>query len=184
MEDKDIVALYWARNESAIAETAKKYGRYCHYVAYGVLGCDQDAEEVVNDTYLKTWNTVPPHRPDPLKPYVGTLSRQLAIDAYRARNAEKRGGQIPLVLDELAECISDRGDGDVAESAALSDSLNRFLGRLPERTRLIFLRRYFYMCPVAEIAESFGMKVSAVTMLLLRTRKKLAQFLREEGFDL
>lgn len=82
MEDKEIVALYWARSEAAIEETAKKYGRYCHYIAYQVLSNDADAEEVVNDTYLKTWNTLPPNRPDPLKPYVGTLSRQLAIDVY------------------------------------------------------------------------------------------------------
>lgn len=184
MEDKEIVALYWARSETAIAETAKKYGRYCHYIAYQVLSNDEDAEEVVNDTYLKTWNTLPPNRPDPLKPYVGTLSRQLAIDAYRENHAQKRGGQLPLVLDELTDCVSDQHSGSIEESVALADSLSRFIWSLPERTRLIFVRRYFYMTPVSEIARDFSMKESNVTMLLLRTRKKLEQFLKREGFDL
>ncbi len=185
MEDKQIVDLYWARSETAISETAKKYGRYCHYIAYQILYNDEDAEEIVNDTYLKTWNTVPPRRPDPLKPYVGTISRQLALNRYEAQNAQKRGGQVPLVLDELSECIPDHGSGsDIGESVALSDALDRFLGALPERTRNIFVRRYFYMSPVGEIAEDFSMKESNVTMLLFRTRKKLEKFLEKEGFDL
>ena len=185
MEDKQIVELYWARSENAISETEKKYGRYCHYIAYQILYNDEDAKEVVNDTYLKTWNTIPPKRPDPLKPYVGTISRQLALDVYKKQNAQKRGGQVSLVLDELSECIPDNDSGaDIGESVALSDALNRFMWALPQRTRNIFVRRYFYMSSVAEIAKDFSMKESNVTMHLLRTRKKLEQFLRKEGFDL
>ncbi len=185
MEDKQIVDLYWARSETAISETAKKYGRYCHYIAYQILGSDEDAKEVVNDTYLKTWNTVPPHRPDSLKPYVGTISRRLALDVYKAQHAQKRDSQVPLVLDELSECIPDHDSGaDIGESVALSDALNRFIWALPQRTRNIFVRRYFYMSTVAEIAKDFSMKESNVTMHLLRTRKKLEQFLKKEGFDL
>ena len=185
MEDKQIVELYWARSENAISETEKKYGRYCHYIAYQILHNDEDAKEVVNDTYLKTWNTVPPRRPDPLKPYVGTISRQLALDVYKKQNAQKRGGQVSLVLDELSECIPDNDSGaDIGESVALSDALNRFMWALPQRTRNIFVRRYFYMSSVAEIAKDFSMKESNVTMHLLRTRKKLEQFLKKEGFDL
>ncbi|MBO5701024.1 MAG: sigma-70 family RNA polymerase sigma factor [Clostridia bacterium] len=185
MEDKQIVELYWARSEAAISETEKKYGRYCHYIAYGILGNDEDAKEVVNDTYLKLWNTIPPHRPDPLKPYVGTLCRQLALDAYKSQNAQKRGGQMTLALDELSECIPDTDNGeDIGESVALSDVLTRFIRSLPEKTRKIFVRRYFYMSSVAEIAKDFSMKESNVTMHLLRTRKKLEQFLKKEGFDL
>ncbi len=185
MEDKQIVELYWARSETAISETEKKYGRYCHYIAYQILYNDEDAKEVVNDTYLKTWNTVPPQRPDPLKPYVGTISRQLALDVYKEQHAQKRGGQVLLVLDELSECIPDNDSGaDIGESVALSDALNRFMWALPGRTRNIFVRRYFYMSTVAEIAKDFSMKESNVTMHLLRTRKKLEQFLKKEGFDL
>ncbi len=184
MDDKQIVELYWARQESAILETEKKYGRYCHYIAYQILADDEDAKEIVNDTYLKAWNTIPPNRPDPLKPYVGTISRQLALNRYESQHTQKRGGQVALVLDELAECIPDTDSGeDIGESVALSDTLSRFLWTLPERTRIMFVRRYFYMSPVAEIAADFSMKESAVTMLMLRTRRKLAQFLKKEGFD-
>lgn len=141
MEDKQIVELYLARSETAISETEKKYGRYCHYIAYQILCSDEDAKEVVNDTYLKTWNTVPPQRPDPLKPYVGTLCRQLALDVYKGQHAQKRGGRVPLVLDELSECIPDNAGGDdIGESVALSDALNRFIWALPQKTRNIFVR--------------------------------------------
>lgn len=183
MEDKQIVELYWARSETAISETEKKYGRYCHTIAYRILASDEDAEEVVSDTLLKTWNTVPPNRPDPLKPYVGMISRQLALDVYKENHAEKRGGQVPLVLEELSECVSETG-ADLEDRIALSDALSRFLWGLPARTRNIFVRRYFYMSAIAEIASDFSMKESNVTMHLLRTRKKLAQFLKKEGFDL
>ena len=185
MEDKQIVDLFWARSEAAISETEKKYGRYCHYIAYEILGNNEDAKEVVNDTYLKLWNTIPPRRPEPLKPYVGTLSRQLALDAYKAQTAQKRGGRVTLVLDELSECIPDTDSGeDIGESVALSDALTRFIRSLPPKTRNIFVRRYFYMSSVAEIAKDFSMKESNVTMHLLRTRKKLELFLKKEGFDL
>lgn len=185
MDDKQIVELYWQRCESAIEETDKKYGRYCHYIAYHILADNEDAKEIVNDTYLKTWNTVPPNRPDPLKPYVGTISRQLSLNRYEAQHAQRRRGQVALALDELAECIPDTDSGaDIGESVALSDALTRFLWGLPERTRILFVRRYFYMSPVAEIAADFSMKESAVTMLMLRTRRKLAHFLKKEGFDL
>ena len=184
MEDKQIVDLYWQRNESAIEETDKKYGRYCHYIAYQILADDEDAKEIVNDTYLKAWNTIPPNRPDPLKPYLGTISRQLSLNRYESQHTQKRGGQVVLALEELSECIPGTDSGaDIGESVALSDALSRFLWTLPERTRMMFVRRYFYMSPVAEIARDFSMKESAVTMLMLRTRRKLAQFLKKEGFD-
>lgn len=183
MEDKQIIDLYWVRSETAISETEKKYGRYCHYIAHQILYDDEDAKEIVNDTYLKTWNTIPPQCPDSLKSYVGMISRQLALNTYEGQHTQKRGGQVPLVLDELSECIS-TGGADIGESIALSDALNSFLWALSRRTRNIFVRRYFYMSPVAEIAKDFQMKESNVTMHLLRTRKKLKQFLKKEGFDL
>ena len=184
MEDKQIVDLYWERSEDAIVETDKKYGRYCHYIAYQILSDNEDAEEIVNDTYLKTWNTVPPNRPDPLKGYVGMISNRLALDRYDAKTAEKRGGgQMPAVLHELSECIPDSDSGDdIGQSVALRDALNRFLRSLPKKTRTIFVRRYWYVTPISEIAEEFGMKESNVAMLMLRTRLKLKEFLGKEGF--
>ena len=185
MEDQQIVELYFARSESAIDETDKKYGRYCHSIAYHILEDHEDAKEIVNDTYLKTWNTIPPNRPNPLKPYVGMISRQLSLDRYEEDHAQKRGGQVPLVLEELAECIPD-GDSraDMGESVALRDALGRFVRSLPEKTQKIFLQRYWYSCSVAEIAEGYGMRENSVTVLLHRTRKKLKAHLKKEGFDL
>ncbi len=184
MEDRQIVELYWARSEVAIAETQRKYGRYCHYIAYGILTSDADAEEVVNDTYLKLWTTIPPKRPEPLKPYVGTVCRRLALNEYERRHAQKRGGQLPLVLEELSECLSDGGREDIGESVALTDAMNRFLRELPTKARNIFVRRYWYTATIEEIAADCGMKEGTVAMLLLRTRRKLKKHLEKEGFDL
>ncbi len=184
MDDARIVDLFFARDESAISETQAKYGRYCLYIAASILGNDEDAKEIVNDTYLKLWNTIPPNRPEQLKPYVGMVSRQLSLDRYERYHAQKRGGQLPTVVGELAECVS-AGDGgeNVGDSVALRDALNRFVRSLPDRTQDVFIRRYWYASPVAEIAEAYGMKFSSVTVLLLRTRKKLKAFLKKEGFD-
>lgn len=184
MDDEQIVDLYWERSESAIKETEKKYGRYCHYIAYQILQNDEDAKEVENDTYLKAWQTIPPKRPTALKPYVGMISRHLAFDMYEAQHTQKRG-QIPLVLDELAECLPGEGDAwDVVSGIALRDSLNAFLRGLPLKTRNIFLRRYWYASSLAEIATAYAMKESTVGMLLLRTRNKLRGYLEKEGFNL
>mgnify|MGYP003297705884 FL=1 len=184
MEDEQIVDLYWARSEAAIAETEKKYGRYCRYIAFRILQNDEDAKEIVNDTYLKTWNTIPPNRPDKLKPYVGTVCRQLSLNRYEAQTAQKRGGEVGVLLAELSECIPDRSGGaDIGESVALRDALNRFVRSLPDKTGRIFVRRYWYASSLAEIAEEYGMKESAVAMLMFRTRQKLREFLQKEGFN-
>ena len=105
MEDEQIVDLFWERSETAISETEKKYGRYCHYISYQILNNDSDAEEIVNDTYLKTWNTIPPKRPDSLKSYVGMISRQLSLNRYEQEHTQKRSGQVALAIEELSECM-------------------------------------------------------------------------------
>jgi RNA polymerase sigma-70 factor (ECF subfamily) len=185
MEDQQIVDLYFARSESAITETDRKYGRYCHSIAYNILEDHEDAKEIVNDTYLKAWNTIPPNRPDPLKPYVGMISRHLSLDHYEEYHTQKRGGQVPLVLEELAECIPDNDSReDIGESVALKDALAKFIRSLPDKTQRIFLRRYWYASSVAEIAEEYGMRENSVNVLLHRTRKKLKDHLQKEGFDL
>lgn len=185
MEDQQIVDLYFARSESAITETDRKYGRYCHSIAYNILEDHEDAKEIVNDTYLKAWNTIPPNRPDPLKPYVGMISRHLSLDRYEEYHTQKRGGQVPLVLEELAECIPDNDSReDIGESVALKDALAKFIRSLPDKTQMIFLRRYWYASSVAEIAEEYGIRENSVNVLLHRTRKKLKDHLQKEGFDL
>ncbi len=183
MEDRHIVELYLQRDERAIAETHAKYGRYCHYIAYNILSSNEDAEEIVNDTYLKVWNRIPPDRPDPLKPYVGMISRQLALNAYNANLAQKRGGGGSLAMIELEECIPDTAR-EFADNAALTDALNSFLAQLPSKTRKVFLCRYWYSDPIAVIAKDLSMKESAVAMLLLRTRQKLKAHLEKEGLSI
>ncbi len=182
MEDKEIVDLYWARSEMAISETSKKYGRYCHYIAFQILSDDLDAEEIVNDTYLKTWNAIPPKRPTVLKGFVGMICRQLSLNAYEAKHAKKRSGQVPLALEELQECIPDNDSGtDLGESMLLRDVLNRFVRSLPRQTQEIFVRRYWYVCSVTNIAKDYRMTENHVNVLLFRARKKLKQMLNDEG---
>ena len=184
MEDVKILELYYQRNEQAIEETDQKYGRYCHYIAYQILTDDLTAEEVVNDTYLRVWNSVPPQYPNPLKPYVGTISRRISLDRVEYQNALKRGGgHLTAVLDELSECVSG-DDEDLDQTIALKEALNSFLRSLPPMLRNIFVRRYWYTSSVAEIAREYAMKESAVSMVLLRTRKKLRTHLEKEGIAL
>ncbi len=183
MEDKKIIELYFARNESAISETDKKYGAYCRAIAYRILEDHLDSEEVANDTYLRLWSSIPPKNPDPLKPYVGRISRNLALDIYDAKRAVKRHG-VTLALEELAECLPSENGREIGESVALSDSLSRFISSLSEREKIIFVRRYFYLCPIAEIAESLALKESTTAMSLSRTREKLRKHLIKEGFAL
>lgn len=184
MDDNQIVELYLKRSETAIDETKNKYDRYCHYIAYQILRNDEDAVEITNDTYLKVWETIPPNHPDSLKGYVGMICNQLAINRYDKQTADKRGGgQVTLVLDEIAECISN-DYSDIINETALQNVLNKFLWSLPKKTRNIFVRRYWYVSSIAEIAKDYGMKESSVSVLMLRTRKKLKRFLQKEGFEL
>lgn len=184
MEDKRIIELFWERSETAIEETAKKYGRYLRYIAANVLGDELDSEEIENGTYLRAWNSIPPEKPNSLKGYLAAICRNLACNRYNANTAKKRGER-ELALDELSECVADSSqDSDLAEAFSLRRAIEVFLRSLDTRTRIIFLQRYFYTCPVREIAERYGMKESTVTMLLFRTRKKLKGHLMKEGIDL
>ncbi len=183
MEDREIVNLYWKRSETALAETEKKYGRYCHSIAYHILLDLRDAEETVNDTYLKTWNTLPPNNPNSLKSYVGMICRQLSFNKYEARHTQKRGGEMAAVLDELAECVGDGRNPDPADQMALTEALNGFLDSLSKETRRIFLQRYWYASSVKEIATNLGWNENRVSVLLFHTRKKLKDFLQKEGFE-
>lgn len=186
MEDSQIVDLYWERSPRAISETAEKYGRYCHRIAYNILRSEEDSEECVNDTYLSAWNAMPEQRPQKLSAFLGRITRNLALKKWEWYSAEKRGGgQVPLALDELQECVPapDRVER-VADDLALTEALNRFLASLPREKRRIFMRHYWYFSPVAEIAESYAVSESKVKMTLLRTRKELKLFLEKEGIDL
>lgn len=182
MDDQSIVDLYWKRSENAIAETDKKYGRYCFSIAYNVLANNEDAEESVNDTYMKTWNNLPPQRPAVLITFLGRITRNISISRWRARKAAKRGGgEIILALDELDECIA---NGQNVEEKYIQEEtagvFRRFLDTLPDTERDVFLRRYFLLDSVASIAEDFGFSQSKVKSMLYRTRLKLRSRLEME----
>lgn len=186
MEDNQIVDLYWARSENAISETERKYGRYCHYIAYNILHSDEDSEECVNDTYLNAWNAMPDKQPSRLAAFLGTITRNLALKRWERYNAEKRGsGQVMLALDELQECVpATNNENQIVDDLVLAEVFNRFLASLPKEKRKIFMRRYWYLSPVAEIAENYSISESKVKMSLLRTRNELKLVLEKEGIDL
>ncbi len=184
MDDKSIVRLFLQRSESAISETAKKFGRYCFKIAYNILANHEDAEECVNDTYNTAWNSIPPSEPPVLSVFLGRITRQAAIDKFRYRNAEKRGGgEMPLVLDELHECIPDITDTECElEKNRLAEVMKAFITSLPSTEKKIFLCRYWYMKSISEIAMQFDFSQSKVKSMLFRTRNKLRQKLIKEGF--
>lgn len=183
MDDNQIIDLYWARSENAITETANKYGPYCHTVAYNILKNNEDSEECVNDTYQKAWDTIPPQRPQILRAFLGKITRNLSLNRYEKRMAEKRGaGQVALALEELSECLpsANRVEQEV-DDMALTQLLNSFLASLPTDTRKIFMRRYWYLDSIKEIAAAFSISESKVKTTLFRTRNKLKLLLEKEG---
>ena len=184
MDDSAIVQLYWDRSEAAITETDAKYGRYCYRIAYSILTNNEDSEESVSDTYLAAWKAMPPRRPSVLATFLGKLTRHISINRWKSRSAYKRGGgEIILALEELEECVADSQDVEAAYTRKeIIRSFNRFLENLPETDRTIFLRRYWCLDPIADIAESFGFSESKVTSMLHRTRMKLRRQLEKEGF--
>ena len=186
MDDQQIIALYWARAEQAIAETAKRYGRYCFSIAHNILQSREDSEECVNDTWLRAWNSIPPRRPDRLSTFLGKITRNLAINRWEKASAEKRGGgQIAIVLDELCECLPNQADVEQAiDDIALTDTINRFVAGLPVQTRRMFVQRYWYLRSIRDIAAEFGASQGKVKMSLLRTRAALREQLEKEGIHL
>ena len=185
MEDRDIVQLYWDRDPDAIPETARKYGAYCRAIAVNVLGSPEDAEECVNDTYLRAWNAMPPARPRFLSAFLGRITRNLSFDRFAYRRAEKRGGgELPLVLEELSRCIpAPGGTEEAVEGRLLAAAIDEFLGGLPPEKQALFLRRYFFTEPVSAIARRYGMREGAVSMALHRLREALRRYLEERGFQ-
>ncbi len=184
MEDEMIYDLYFARDEEAIRQTEKKYGRYCFKIAYDILYNREDAGECVNDTWIRTWNAIPPKRPAIFSSFLAAITRNLSLNRYEERHAEKRGnGEIPLCLDELSEVIGKKSDVEEnMDLIYLKDSLNRFLRDLPKKERILFVQRYFYVLSIDEIARKNLLSPSNVKMTLLRTREKLREELRKEGY--
>lgn len=177
MEDAKIVELYWARSEDAISESREKYGGYCYTIAYNILYSDPDAEECVNDTYMNAWENIPPSKPVRLGAFLGKITRNIALN--RARDGKRRLN-VELVFDEISDAIPDN-EGDLTEEIILRDALNDFLEGLGNTKRQIFIKRYFFMRDIKDIAREMGIAVTSVKVSLSRTRRELRQFLEKRG---
>lgn len=188
MSDEAIVALYFARNEQALAETELKFGRYLYKVAYNILFHAEDSEESVNDTYMDAWRAIPPAKPSVLGSFLAKITRRIAIDRVRASHAQKReGSQYDLSLEEWRETFSEEQghSGEALESVEakeLGAYINEFLSEVKAENRRLFVRRYFHMDSVKEVAEAFGLTESNVKTTLFRMRKDLAVYLQERGY--
>lgn len=183
MEDSEIYELYWNRNEQAIVATHQKYGSWCRSIAHRILSSLEDTEECVSDTYLAVWNNIPPQRPNIFRAWLGKLTRNLALSRYRKLTAEKRGGgETPLVLEELQACVSgsDTPEQQLGRKEIIR-IIEKFLDTQTLEKRNIFIRRYWYMEPIKDIAMVFHMSESKVRSILLRQRQGLKEMLIKEG---
>lgn len=183
MDDAQILDLYFTRSEQAIQETDRKYGHLCYKIAWNILDNQEDAEESVSDTYLTAWKSIPPTRPMRFSAYLAKITRHISLDRWRKQSAEKRGGrETALSLEELAECIPGKETAETTvQRRELQAAMNRFLEDLPERERILFVSRYWYLRSVKEISEKTGMSQGSVKTQLFRTRSKLRFFLEKEN---
>ena len=184
MKDSQIIKLYWDRDEAAIRESDAAHGAYCHAVAMNILSNREDSEECVSDTWLKAWNVIPPQKPDRLRNFFARITRNLAIDRYRKRTAEKRNETMKTVIDELEGVLS--GEESVESEMdrhELTASINRFPESLSLRDRQIFIRRYFWCESTAKIAGDLGLRTNSVNVTLHRMRNKLREHLTKDGWE-
>lgn len=186
MDDKTIVRLFWERNETALYEISKKYGGYFVSLAERILYNHEDAKDCVNDAYFKTWDAIPPARPNILKAFVGKIVKCVAVSMLRANTAAKRGGgEITLIYDELEECISDNSSVENEfKNKQIIEKINEYLWKCGEFHRRAFVLRYWHCESVSAIAERLGVPENKVSVSLYRTRRRLKEYLEKEGFEL
>ena len=183
MEDSKIIELFFARNDNAIQQTDAAYGRRLFSLADNILRNDQDAEESVSDTYLKAWDTIPPKRPVHLFAYLAKICRNFALKKLDWKTAAKRGAEVVSLTQEMESCIPDPSRDRELEAQELGQLLDAFLRTLSDENQMVFLRRYWYVDTIAEIAARYGISESAVQMRLNRTKHKLAAYLAKEGIQ-
>ena len=181
MTDESIIELYFARNEAALTETDRAYGAFCRRIALNILTIIEAAEECVNDTYLKAWNSIPPTRPNSLRAFLGSITRNLSISRYRLNHAEKRGAA--LLLSELGDCIPEPASEGNFDERHLIQTLNEWLRALPDRDRALFVRRYFSGDDLKTLAGLCGVTQNRMAQMMFRLRKKLREKLESEGFN-
>ena len=184
MEDSRIIGLYWARDEGAIPASDEKYGGLCRALSQNILGSPEDAEECVNDTWHRAWNTIPPQRPACLGAFFAALTRNLSLDLWRKRRAEKRGGGLEVLLSELEDCLpAARSVEDTVEAHELARAIDRWLLTLSPADRAAFLRRYWYGQRVDQVARQAGCTPNTMTKRLGRLRESLRRSLEQEGIS-
>ena len=181
-----IIDLYWARSEAAISETANKYGHFCAAIAMNILHSNEDAAECVNDTYLKTWDAIPPQRPTFFSAFLGKITRNLALNKYRAQRTKKRGGgEMALIYSELEGSVPSKSNVEREYEASLAvEVINSWLRSVEKESRIIFVRRYWYLDSIQTIAKHFKMSESKVKSMLYRLRQALKTQLEKEGVTL
>lgn len=179
-EDSQIIALYLARDERAISETDTKYGSFCRAISMRIVGDSRDAEECVSDTYMKTWNSIPPQQPDSLGAFLGRIVRNISLDCYRKKAAKKRQGDC-IPFEELSECLPDTQNSGEELTNAVAQSLNEFLEGLPQEQRVYFMRRYYMNEPLNLIAERYGISANKLGVIMHRLRKKFREKLIKDG---
>ena len=185
MEDKQIIELYFNRNEQAITETGNKYGTFCHRIAMNILCIHEDAEECVNDTYFRVWNQIPPTVPESFRAFLGRIVRNLSISRYRQMRAKKRYSGLEVLLSELEDCVPSSCDVEqVIERNALSEMISDWLDSLPEEDSVLFVRRYWFGDENKTLAQNSGKSVKTLTQKLYRMRKSLKSDLEKKGVAL
>lgn len=183
MDDSGIIELFFERSEKAIAELSRKYGGIIKKLAENILRDKQHAEDCVNDTYFDVWNAIPPQRPNSLKAFICRIARNISLDRYRYNSSQKRCAY-EICLDELAECVSSNETAEsLFESKELTRLIEEYLDTLDKTNRLIFVRRYWYVDPIKDIADAVCLSGGAVRTRLARLREKLKEFLEERGID-
>ncbi len=183
-KDSKIIELFNARDEQAIVELSAKYGKVCMSISKGILGNELDAEECVNDAYLAAWNNIPPESPDPLKAYIFRIVRNISIAKYHANTSQKRNSHYDVALSELEDYLYDHVTVEKElDSDELAHMIDMFLDTLDKKSRIMFVRRYWYSDSITEIAERFATNRNNVSVRLSRIRDKLRKYLKKEGFE-
>lgn len=185
MDDITIIELYWNRDEQAIQETDKKYGKLCYQLADNILKRREDSEECVNDTFLKVWNSIPDDRPNHFSAYICQIVKRLALSKYRYYTANKRNVGIRLPYEELSDIVTDNDNPENSQiTTELSNAISDYLMTESKQNRIIFIRRYWYYDSAEDIAEKFHISANTVWSTLSRMRKRLKKYLKKEGYDL
>lgn len=182
MNDLQIIELYFRRDEKALQETAIKYGGFCYNMAFNILSIHEDAEECVNDTYLRTWESIPPEEPNCFKSWLARVVRNTSLDLWRKNHRKKRYAGIEVLFDELEECIHSYANvEEEIEGKSLTMLLNKWLADLAQADRILFMRRYWYGEPLKNLAKSYKTTPADIANRMYRLRQKLKTELEKEG---